>query len=90
MQFLAIHKRFPVWRKFPIIEMFITQARASEVTSARWLIFGTEIPLHLGAWATKFQISNASSNEFITKGSIKHKNQLSKPCINYRTLVTNT
>ena len=52
-----------------------------------WLIFGTEIPHHLGVWATKFQISNASFNEFITDRSIKHKNQLSEPCINHRTLV---
>ena len=74
-------------RKPPIIEMFITQARVSEVISAMWLIFGTEIPHHLGAWATKFQISNASFNEFITERSIKHKNQLLEPCINHRTLV---
>ena len=52
-----------------------------------WLIFGTEIPHHLGAWATNFQISNASFNEVITERSIKRKNQLSEPCINHRTLV---
>ena len=51
-----------------------------------WLIFGIEIPHHLGAWATKFQISNASFNKFITEGSIKHKNQLSETCINHRIL----
>ena len=51
------------------------------------LIFGTEISHHLAAWATKFQISNASFNELITGRSIKHKNQLSEPCINYRTLI---
>ena len=49
--------------------MFITQARVSEVISAMWLIFGTEIPHRLGAWATEFQISNASFNEFITNKS---------------------
>ena len=52
-----------------------------------WLIFGTEIPHHLGTWATKFQISNTSFNEVITERSIKHKNQLSEPYINHRTLV---
>ena len=67
--------------------MFITQAHASEVISAMWQIFGTEIPHHLGAWATKFQISNASFNEFITERSMKHKNQLSEPCINHWKLV---
>ena len=55
-----------------------------------WLIFGTEVPYRLCAWATKFQISNASFNEFIPKRSIKHKNQLSESCINHRTLATNT
>ena len=44
-----------------------------------WLIFGTEIPHRLGTWATNFQISNALFNEFITKRSIKHENQLSEP-----------
>ena len=43
-------------------------------------------PHHLGVWATKFQISN---NEFITKRSRKHKDQLLEPCINHQTLVTN-
>ena len=52
-----------------------------------WLIFGTEIPHHLGTWATKFQISNASFNELITERSIRHKNQLLEPCINHRTLI---
>ena len=55
-----------------------------------WLIFGTEIPQfphHFGAWATKFQISNASFNKFITVRTIKHKNQLSEPRINHRILV---
>ena len=52
-----------------------------------WLIFGTYIPHHLGAWATKFRISNASFNEVMTERSIKDKNQLSEPCINHRTLV---
>ena len=47
--------------------MFITQAHASVVLSALWLIFGTEIPHRLGTWATKFQISNASFHKFITK-----------------------
>ena len=46
--------------------MFITQAHVSEVISAMWLSFGTEIPHRLGTWAAKFQISNASFNEFIT------------------------
>ena len=67
--------------------MFITQARASEVISTMWLIFGTEIPHHLGAWATKIQISNALFNKFITERTIKHKNQLSEPCINHWTLI---
>ena len=47
-----------------------------------WLIFGTKVPHHLGAWATKFQISNASFNELFTERNIKHKNQLSEACIN--------
>ena len=56
-----------VQRKPPIIETFNTQAHAPEVISATWLFFGTEIPHHFGAWATKFQISNASFSEFITE-----------------------
>ena len=67
--------------------MFITQAHASEVISVMWLIFVTEIAHWLGACATKFQISNASFNDFITERIIKHKNQLSEPCINHRTLI---
>ena len=74
----------------PIRTVFVnpvTYISASEVISAMWLIFGTEIPYHLGTWATKFQISNASFNEFITERSIKYKNWLLEPCINHRTLV---
>ena len=70
--------------------MFITQARhASDVMCTTWLIFGTEIPHRVGAWATKFQISNALFHQVITQRSRKHKNQLPEPCLNHWTLVTN-
>ena len=79
-----------VQHKFAIIETSITQAHASEVISAMWSVFGTEIPYHLGTWATKFQIYIALFRIVITKRSRKCKNQLLEPCLNHRTLVTNT
>ena len=76
--------------KIPIIKTFITQVHALEVISAMWQFFGTEISHCLGAWATTFQISITSFNEFITERSIKHNNnQLLQPCINHRTLANN-
>ena len=69
--------------------MFITQEHESEVISAMWLIFGTEFPHCVGAWATKFQISNALLHQLITQRSRKRKHQLPEPCLIHRTLVTN-
>ena len=46
-----------------------------------WLIFGTDISHRIGAWATKFQISNSSFNKVITKKAYNIK-------ISYRTLVS--
>ena len=55
-----------------------------------WLLFGTEIPHCVGAWATKFQIANALFHQISTQRSRKHKNQLLEVCLNHQTPVTNT
>ena len=88
-QITVIHKQISL-AKFGIIETFITQAHASEVMSTMWLMFGTEIPHHVGTWATEFQISNVLFYQVITQRSTKCKNHLPEPCLNHWTFVTNT